>query len=106
VFFSLIEKRNLNDSSIKSSEEKFQKINFRDSAVSINNQNKRSKDLFDHIEKPPIAETDPKEFASILRKKLENIGKMSNIYKKDSSDTEAERMIGTYIVFKVIITLI
>jgi hypothetical protein len=96
VFFSLIEKsKKLSDSSIKSSEEKFQKRNYRDSAVSIHNQNKLSKDLFDPIEKPPIAETDPKEFACILRKKLENIGKMSNKYKKDSSDTEAERMIGT-----------
>ena len=78
------ENENSTDSSRRLSEERIQKSNKPSENLSLLNQ----------IDKPLIAETNPKEFANILRKKLENLGNKSKIYKRDSSDTEAERMIG------------
>ena len=55
------------------------------------------------IEKPPLAETNPKQFADILKKRLEIITKKSKFFNnKDTSDIEAERMIDEHVnrVFK------
>jgi hypothetical protein len=99
-FLNLSEKDDSTDSSShKSMRYKKQQIVVQQFEKKLNDVNLQQL----QVVKRPIAETNPKQFADIISKKLENLTvNNSRICSKESSDIEAERMIDEHInrVFK------